>query len=371
MVVFHVIVGLERGGAETMLFRLISALPHHKHIIVSLTSVGTIGRLLIESGHTVYAIDLRLPLFWRSLYTLWRLIKIHKPDAIQTWMYHSDLLGGLVGRLAGISNIIWNVRNTEVPQKSGSLTGLVIRVCAMLSHTVPRAIVCCAHSALERHARLGYRRDRMIFIPNGYDSRSWMLPTQSKAEIKLNLGVRVGALIIGIVGRYDRLKGYDVFIEAAGLLTDRSSRLIQFIMVGRNIDENNTELCALISAKGGRAQFKLMGEQNDVSQIMSTFDIFCLASRGEGFPNVVAEAMLMQVPCVVTDVGDSSLIVGKVGWVVPPNQPTALAEALLTVANMSAAQRAEVGRHGRGRVLSEFDIDAVAQRYNDLYSIEK
>jgi glycosyltransferase involved in cell wall biosynthesis len=367
MVVFHLIVGLETGGAENMLLRLVSALPRHKHIIVSLTKIGLIGDRLIESGHAVHAIDLRPLTFTSSLFKLWKLIRSYRPDVIQTWMYHSDLLGGLIGRFAGVRNIVWNVRNTEIPQRRCSVTGLVVKLCAALSHWVPRAIVCCSHAAMKSHVALGYNPGRMIFIPNGYDSKAWAVPSESKSEIKRSYQLPLNSVIIGIVGRFDRLKGYDVFVEAAALLSERCRHNALFVMVGRNIDDKNAELSALIAEKGGRAQFKLMGEWKNVSRIMYALDIFCLASRAEGFPNVVAEAMLMQVPCVVTDVGDAGLIVGTTGKVVPPNRPAALADALLSVENMVEAERLAVGRDARKRILEQFDIGAVADRYEDLY----
>jgi len=365
--VFHLIVGLGTGGAENMLLRLVSALPDHKHVIVSLTNFGVIGHRLVDLGCTVYALELHPKTGLQSFYKLWKLIRFYHPDVIQTWMYHSDLLGGLIGRLAGVRNIIWNVRNTEIPQRNWSITGVIIKLCSVLSTYIPRTIICCAHASMKTHALLGYRVDKMIVIPNGYNPQDWIIPTKSKSDFKKVLELPGEILTIGIVGRYDWLKGYDVFIEAAALLSERIDRNILFVMVGRNIDYNNAELLSIINEKGGHAKFKLMGERNDISHLMYALDIFCLASRAEGFPNVVAEAMLMQVPCVVTDVGDAALIVGETGKVVPPNQPIALADALQSIESVNDDQRQEIGREARRRILKHFDINIVAQRYEKLY----
>jgi len=367
MVIFHLIVGLEASGAELMLFRLVSSLPKHKHVIVSLTKIGPVGNRLIESGQTVHALDFKLLTFCGSLHKLWRLIRVYRPDVIQTWMYHSDLLGGILGRAAGVRNVVWNVRNTEIPQRTWSITGLIVRLCALLSHVVPRAIVCCAHSGLEYHAMLGYCQDRMVVIPNGYDVGVAQLSPESKYNIKSLNGIPQATFVVGIVGRFDRLKGFDVFIEAAGLMAERCPNDLVFIMLGRFLDDKNTELSKLIASKGRQAHFKLMGEQKDVAQIMHTFDILCLASRAEGFPNVVAEAMLIKIPCVVTDVGDAALIVNKTGRVVLPGNPEALADALLEFESMHEIQRQQMGRDARERIMINYDIKIVAQRYADLY----
>lgn len=367
MVVLHLIVGLETGGAEKMLSRLVSALPHHKHVVVSLTEIGLIGKQLIDTGHDVYAVNLKFFNSWRSLFKLWKLIKKTRPDVIQTWMYHSDLLGSLIGRLAGVRNVVWNIRNTEIPQRKFSATGLVIRLCALFSHVLPSTIVCCSNASMSSHVRLGYHRDHMKFIPNGYDFQTCSLPTQSKKDLKYSYGLPSNTLLIGLVGRFDRLKGYEVFIEAAAELSDRYSQQLLFVMVGRDVDEKNDELIKLIKDKGGRAQFKLMGERKDILSIMYNFDVLCLASHAEGFPNVVAEAMLMQVPCVVTNVGDASSIVGETGIVVPPGQPSALAEALLSFASMSDDQRIVIGHNARKRIMENFDIKVIALLYDEVY----
>lgn len=367
MKIMHVIVGLNTGGAEAMLRRLVMNMREHMHIIVSLTERGTLGQVLIADGHTVHALGMSPTTVWPTLRQLWRLIRQTRPDVIQTWMYHADLLGGLLGRFAGVRNIVWNVRNTEIPQGRFSVTGIVICVCASLSRVIPRAIVCCADAGLDSHAALGYSRDRMVVIPNGYETQTWKPPSHSKSDIRTLYGLPLDSFIIGIVGRFDPLKGYDVFVEAAGLMTERSRHQFLFVMVGRSVDRQNSALRTMILSKGGHAHFKLMGEQKDIAQIMYSLDVLCLASKAEGFPNVVAEAMLMEVPCVVTDVGDARQIVGQTGIVIPANKPSLLADALLALEGMEQKVRYEMGCAARRRIVELYDIDIILQRYVKLY----
>lgn len=371
MKVMHLIVGLETGGAEKMLCRLVKQMEDHSHIIISLTAVGALGQELIASGYSVYALDFRLSRSVRALRKFWSLIRQHRPDVIQTWMYHSDLLGGLVGMIAGHRNIVWNVRNTQIPQRSFSTTAFVIKLCALFSRYLPHSIVCCAHAALESHAALGYDRSRMVVIPNGYDVDIWKPLPRSKSDIRLSFGLPMDAVIVGIVGRFDLLKDYDNFVEAAGIVASTSSSLHAFVMVGRNVDDSNMKLAAMISAKGRHARFHLLGERKDIAEIMSTFDVYCLSSKAEGFPNVVAEAMLMEVPCVVTDVGDAALIVGSTGLVVPQGQPIALAKAISALANMDPLKRQKMGRSARQSVIDNFAMESVAKRYQSLYEVKK
>lgn len=366
MKIVHIISSLNVGGAETMLVRLIQGMPQHTHVVLTLTENGPLGEMLKASGHTVYVIGLRFSTAWFACPRLWYLLRQESPDIVQTWMYHADLLGGLMGRLAGARQIIWNVRNTEIPQGRLSMTGLIVSLCAISSKWLPKAIICCAHAGLEVHAALGYKRQKMLTIPNGYDTLEWQPKSVSRSAVRRDHGLPNEAFIVGIVARYDPLKGYDVFIEAAAHIAKVVNNAL-FLMIGRRVDASNIELCRLVESRGGGAVFRLLGERSDISQLMTAMDVYCLSSKAEGFPNVVAEAMLMQLPCVVTNVGDAAHIVGEAGRVVPPDQPKALADALLAIENMSEIQRQEMGVAARRRIVEHYDIKVIAQRYSELY----
>jgi glycosyltransferase involved in cell wall biosynthesis len=367
MKILHVISSLNIGGAETMLIRLIRGMPQHIHVVITLKTVGSLGNLLQVSGSKVHCINLTATTAWKAFPRMWYIIRQESPDIVQTWMYHSDLFGSLVSRLAGIKTIVWNVRNTEIPQGGLSITGLIIRLCAVTSSWLPKAIICCAHAGLEVHAARGYKQRKMFVIPNGYDTNKWQPPGVCRNDVRRDYGLPNDALIVGIVGRYDSLKGYDVFIEAAGLIS-KSVRNAIFLMIGRHVDSDNAELRNLIDSRGGDANFRLMGERSDVSQLMSTLDVFCLSSKAEGFPNVVAEAMLMQVPCVVTNVGDAARIVGSTGRVVPPGDSSALAEAIISFFRIGEEQRRVTGVSARQRIVDCYDIEVVSKKYDNLYN---
>ena len=354
-----------------MLKRLVEHLQHKggsRHQVVSLTNVGEVGQYLKSVGIQVHVLEMKSLLNLPSaLVRLIFMIRNIKPNVVQTWMYHADLIGGIASFLAGFNNIIWNVRNTEIPQRAFSRTGLVIRLCALLSRFIPQKIICCAYSAMKSHKKLGYDPKRMIVIPNGFDIQKWSMPTLNKSIIRETFRLPLDTFIIGIVGRYDPLKGYDQFIKAASIMAKRYDQPLLFLMVGRNVDKNNTDLLALIESEGGCANFKLMGERSDIPQIMCALDLYCLSSIAEGFPNVVAEAMLMEIPCVVTDVGDARQIVGNLGQVVASYNPQKLANALLRMTLLESHDRKDIGRKSRKRILKYYDIDVVAGQYMKLY----
>ena len=207
----------------------------------------------------------------------------------------------------------------------------------------------------------------MIVIPNGYLVNLDLPDSQEIMSLRQSIGVESDVLMIGAVGRFDPLKGYDIFIEAANLIEKSFEGRILFLMIGRQMTQENHLLQKLISEKGGDARFMMIGERNDASRFMSALDIFCLPSLSEGFPNVVAEAMLMQVPCVVTDVGDARRIVGKEGIVIKRKNPQELAKGILKFLNMNFDQRKSFGISGRTRIVKNYSIDAMTNEYIKIY----
>ncbi|KAG1440933.1 hypothetical protein G6F57_018865 [Rhizopus arrhizus] len=148
-----------------------------------------------------------------------RLIASARPDAVQTWMYHADLIGGLAARLAGVRAIAWGIRNSGAHlERSSRSARLVLRACALLSGSVPRAIVCAAQNAAERHAEKGYRRDRMVVISNGYDLSRYAPDAQARARVRAQWGLSEDAPVIGCVARWDPRKDHANLLRAVAAL---------------------------------------------------------------------------------------------------------------------------------------------------------
>jgi len=367
MKILHIISGLDTGGAEGMLSRLIVQLGHHQQLVVSLTGIGGAATTIIHSGVPVRAFDMRGARFLVSFPRLCCFIIANKPDIVQTWLYHADLLGGIAARVCRVRNVFWNIRNTEIPQGRFSITGAVIRVAAFMSRYIPRKIICCAHASLTKHAQLGYDLSKLVMIPNGYDLDRFTGRELARGNVRRELDISEDKLVIGVAGRYDPLKGYDVFVKVAGMLDSALPGRLVFLAAGRNVSSTNLELMALIERFAPTATFKLMGERCDLPDVLRAMDVFCLSSRAEGFPNVVAEAMLSGLLCVVTDVGDSRVIVGSAGFVVNAEDPSVLALALEKAARLSADERVTFGRLARARIRETYDIRRIGKLYESIY----
>lgn len=364
--VVHIISSLNSGGAEKMLTRLINNFSSGEHIVISLTTLGTLGPELCKKGFEVHALDMDILNFFIKSVSLFRLLKFLKPDVVQTWMYHADFLGGLVARLCSVKAVYWNVRNTRIPQGIFSRTGTVIFLCILTSYFVPKKIICCAHSGRKFHAKLGYRSDRLTVIPNGYEVGD-ALKASKGLSLRSVLNIPSSTFVIGIIGRYDFLKGHDVLIDAVEKLLPELKCSVTFLCAGRGVDENNHELLSLIKRANVENVFTLLGERSDIPAVLNTLDVLCLPSRAEGFPNVVAEAMLYQIPCVVADVGDASLIVSETGYIFKAGDSNSLAKKLKMIVALSKQKRKALGKVARSQIVQRYDISDICEKYENLY----
>ncbi|MFE0842748.1 glycosyltransferase family 4 protein [Achromobacter insolitus] len=366
--VLHIITGLGQGGAESVLFRLATYPEANvEHVVVSLTDEGIYGERLRAAGVAVHVLGMkRGRVSLGGFLALRALIAAERPDAVQTWMYHADLIGGLAARLAGVRAIAWGIRNSgEHLERSSRSARMVLRACALLSGRIPKAIVCAAQKSAERHADKGYDRARMVVIANGYDLSRYAPNAEARSRVRAQWGVPQDVPAIGCVARWDPLKDHANLLRAiAALVRDGRDAGLRCVLIGRGMDTDNAELGALVDKLGLRDRLVLAGPSDDVPAAMNGLDLHVLSSCAEGFPNVVAEAMACGVYCVVTDVGDAAYIVGDAGVVVPPEQPEALARGIETALREVAARgRERAGEAGRARVLENFDIARMVQSY--------
>lgn len=376
MNLLHVIIGINVGGAELMLKRLIESHQGnacYRHSVISLTLVGKVGAKLQEMGVEVRALGMRSPLdIPRVLWQLVQVIHAARPDIVQTWMYHSDLLGGVAARLAGNRNVIWGIRTTEVKAGVSRATAVLRRICAWLSWCVPISIVCAAEASRLAHVVVGYEAARTVVIPNGFDLAGLVATADQRTALRAQYGFDVTDVVVGSLGRFNPDKDQENFVRAAGRLAQQSM-LVRFLLVGRDLDACNVELARWIARTGYANRFVLLGERADVPICLAAMDIFCLSSRTEGFPNVVGEAMAMGLPCVVTDVGDAAMLVADAGVVVPKENSVALAQGLLLVLKMTPDARQQLGQRAKARIQAEFTMERARERFEALYEqvIEK
>jgi glycosyltransferase involved in cell wall biosynthesis len=364
-----VITGLGAGGAQTMLRKVVAATRQHGilHSVASLVDGGVVAAQLASDGVQVKSLGIRHgkpdP---RGLTRLVQWLRRERPDVVQSWMYHADLLAGVAAFAAGRFPVIWGIRHSDVdPRHFKRLTRWTRSACARLSSVLPSRIVSCAESAARSHEALGYSSDRIVVIPNGFDVARLVRDPDAGARIRDGLGIPNGAPVVGVLARFNPDKDHATFLDAAAL-TKAGRRDVHFVLAGDRVDESNAALRARIDALGLR-DIRLVGHRTDVPALLSAFDLLALPSRTEGFPNVLGEAMSCGVPCVSTDCGDAREIVGDTGRIVPPQDPSALSRAMLEVLALSSSERAALGAAAARRIRDRYDMRIIAERFARLY----
>ncbi len=285
-------------------------------------------------------------------------------------MYHADAFGvGLraVSSHARRAGWLWNVRCSAIDfRRYNPLTRFVIHGLASAS-IWPHAVIVNSWAGQRDHAALGYRPRRWIVLPNGFDTTAYAPDPSAAAWLRQTVGIPGDAPVATLVARVDPMKDHGTFLTAVAEAA-RHVPGLHAILVGRGTGPGGS-LDGDIARLGLANRVHGLGERNDVARILAGSTCTALSSAfGEGFPNVIGEAMACATPCVVTDVGDAARIVGTTGLVVPPRQPAAFATALATLAAEESNAHQRRGQQARERILSRFSLPAVIAAYSRAYA---
>jgi len=374
MRVLHIITGLDNGGAEAVLFRLCKLDKKYQHIVISLQAKQKYESLLKKFNVTVHTLDFsNSSINFFGLFKLFKLIRQIKPDVVQTWMPHADLIGGVLARIAGVKKIFWGVHHANlIKGKINRLVIMIVRLNALLSNSVPTKIIYCAEKSREVQESIGFKKTKSVVVHNGYDTNSFFQDSSLDHIIRNELGIPDETFLIGHVGNYHPLKDQETLIKSFRYL-DQKNINFNAILVGNKLEPSNKNLITLINENGLNERIHLLGIRNDITTIMNGIDIFMLSSISEAFPNVLNEAMACETPCVTTNVGDAALIVGDTGWVVNPQDSKALAKASIKALdekkfyNESWEQRKKACRK---RILENYSLEKMIKKYKDVWAHE-
>jgi len=353
-----------------MLYKLVSNArqnPMFSQEVISLTGMGYYGRLLKDEGIPTYNLNMtgRLSDVF-CIAKLYRIFQANQYALLQTWLYHSDFIGLSIGRLSKIPRIIWNIRCSNMDfRKFRFTTRFVFILLSKLSH-IPAGIVANSESGKRFHHQHGYSPKQWISIPNGFDTGKFKPDINVRNKAFISFGLDAGVKTIGMVARFDPMKDFGTFLKAAGQI-HRKLKDIHFVLIGKDVNEQNTELMRMITENSIKDVTILLGNINDLHLIYPAFDIFTLTSFGEGFPNVIGEAMSCGVPCVATNVGDTSAIIGETGKIVKLEDAEALARGWTEILSLSEKERLLLGKSARTRIINKFSIDQIVAQYDELY----
>ena len=373
MKVVFIVTCLPVGGAEMALYRLLSQLRSRidAHVI-SLREVDEVGELIRKLGIPVEGMKMipsrPNPL---AVLKLARRLKELKPDLVQTWMYHADLLGGIATKMANPRfPVIWSVRHNNLsPGITKRATILVAKLCAWLSRLIPRKVIFNSGSSRALHSGFGYAAHKCAVIANGLDLQVFAPQPAARTAVREELGLAPDTPLVGMFARFDLIKNHEGFVKMAGQLRTKMPEC-HFILSGLDVDSGNPRFAQWIDEAKLAGSIHLLGPRRDMPRLMSAIDVLAMPSWGEAFPNVVAEAMACGVPCVVHAVGDAPHIAGDIGAVVQPGDEAAFVDGLERCLRLPAGARQEVSKRARARVEAYFDLGTMTDRYMEFYARE-
>lgn len=365
--VTHLVVGLGKGGAETMLYQILKyqSDPTIKYRVISLGATHYYEGLIRELGVEVIEYNFRKNPFS----TLFKIYKSLNPcDTLCCWMYHANLLGYYLGRRAKIKNIIWCIRHNNLNANINNKRTLRInKFCAKHSSHVA-TITYNGNLARDVHEKMGYSHDNGVVVDNGCDTTEYAPIKEARALILKELKLPKEKQLILSVARNHPIKDIPTFISAFGFLKKTMPNAVA-ILCGKGIEPSNSvivSLCEQNDLKLGEDVF-LLELRHDIPVLMSACDLYVLHSAGEAFPNALLQAMSCECLCLTTDVGDAKRILSQNSNVVEPKNPLALSDGMLRLLSLSPLVAKILREANRRRVLECFNILNIVKQYENLF----
>jgi len=366
MKITHIITDLDTGGAEIMLYKLLSSL-HDETLnssVISLMGRGKITERIEALGVKVETLDLgqgERP-SWQTIKKLRQFMRAFNPDIVQGWMYHGNIAATaavfLFDPMCRKVKLFWNVRQTLYDVNSEKMQTRWLIVLGRWLSFFPHSIIYNSNLSVEQHCNVGFSVKKTKIIPNGFDLQKFKPDQQHRQQLYEELGVDESVLLVGHISRLHPMKDHATLLRAIDRVVDSLSSTggkqeVLFLLIGHGVT----------SELGNNLAIRFLGERSDIPKIMSALDIVVSSSAwGEGFPNVIGEAMASEVPCVVTDVGDSAYIVGKYGLVCPVGDDQCIATSLLELIE-NKQERKTAGKQARKRIKENYSMDKIKKEY--------
>lgn len=360
---------LDYGGAERQAVALAKGLKERKHAVAVAVfySGGPLTKALDSAQIPVISLDKKgrweMIGFMRRLL---RLVKEYRPDVIHSYLTVSNILTIVLKPLFPGIKMVWGVRASNIDlSRYHWLYRLSWRTECRLSRFADRIIV---NSLAGRTfaKRNGFPEAKMVVVPNGIDTNQFKPDRKAGNKLRQTWSINDNDRLIGLVARLDPMKGHSVFLEAAARLAGQYGSA-RFVCVGDGPAAYHDELRTLAHELGLEDRLIWAGASSDMVAVYNALDIATNSSGfGEGFSNAIGEAMACEVPCVVTDIGDSAWIVEDRRYVVPAGDPNALCSAWLKL--LSDPERCiALARAARLRIEQHFSVRQLTDRTEQLF----
>jgi glycosyltransferase involved in cell wall biosynthesis len=359
--VLYLVQHLTMGGAEELLRGIATGLPPERFEVVvgCFTREGIIARELREAGIRVELLPgepgPRDPnAFWRLLL----FVRAERPDVVHTFLLNAGLYGRLAAWLARVPAIYHAEQNVYADRSRRHLAFE-----RFLAPRTTRVVACCRAVADFYASQVGVGRERLEVIYNAVDFAA-VAPRPDRERARAELGFGPDDLVLGCLGRLTEQKGHDVLLEAIARFQPRAQRgRLRLLLAGQGPWQ--ARLGEQAAALGLVDQVQLLGIRRDRDTLYAAMDVFVLPSRWEGLSLALAEAAGVGLAVVATDVGGNAEVIdGQPGaWLVPPEDPDALASAL----SAATAVASHVRCFHRPEVRERFSLETHLRQLEESY----
>ena len=352
---------LRHGGAQKVLRAILSRLDRDR-VEASIWCLG--GTSAIEAWYTELGVQvIRYPT-WQmlcgiGLLRMWVRLLVSRPALVQTFLFHADVFGRLLSRMAFVPVVVSSVRATN--RRKAWWQFLLDRLTASMADRVIAVSNATREFAIEHE---GVSAERTAVIANGIDVDRYV-PGEGRDEARAELGYGPEHVVVGTIGRLHEQKGHVYLIDALERLSASHPELRAFIVGYGPLESSLNER---IQRLGLADRVRLLGYRTDTARLLAAMDVFVLPSLWEGMPNALLEAMAMGLPVVATGVdGNLDLVAdGETGMLIPAGDAEALASAIQCLAR-DADRAREMGSRGRERAAQQFSLERAIESYLRLY----
>ena len=313
--IIHIITTLGLGGAEKVLFNILKNNndKYFEHQVICLSSGGHVTNEIKKLKIKIYFLELNKKFFIGIINCFLILNKFKNKENIivQTWLPHSDLIGGLISKLCGYKKIIWNIRISNFTKSSFKFrTLIIVLINSLLSYFIPKKIISCSVAGINSHKKFGYNKKIFYLIHNGFD----------KIKIR-NRSLKFSKIFtVGMFSRYHKVKNHEYLFKALAFLKKKNLKF-KLLLLGPNINLKNKELVDNLRENNIIKNTIFINKKKifNVNKYFSYIDLYILCSKTEGFPNILGEAIINGVKVLSTDVGDAKLMLSRKSEIIPKN----------------------------------------------------
>ncbi len=355
MKVLHLITGLGVGGAE---LQLRSILQHTRHDadVITLYNPGPVADMIRSDGSQVRNLGMTRNTELSALLRLRRMIRDGGYDVVHAHLYRSQIYGRPAAWLAGTPVVLSTEHSIGETHLERRKMTLGVRALYLATERFSDATIAVSAAVHDRMAKWGVRPRRMTVIPNGVDLGRVAFDPAARDRIRAEFGLGGREYVIGVLGRLDPNKQFDMVIEAAAPLLGASARLL---IVGNGDERAHLEEVAARCGVAGRVVFA--GERHDVAAMLSAIDLFVASSKQETFGLSVLEALGNGAPVLYTTCPALDGL-GVDRAVQVPSTAEGLREAMAAELRSGPRERVSVPA-----IRDAYGIDAVTRRIDDLY----